>query len=294
MLRRMKGNPTIAIVGAGNLGSALARTLAEAGFRLESIVAHDRRKSWRKARALARQVKTRAVVSPENVRAEVVWFCVPDSEIAKAAQHFVGGMWKGRIALHSSGALTSDELDSLRQEGAHVASVHPLMTFVRGSIPSFTGVPFAIEGDGAAVRAARVVVKKLRGQAYPIRKQDKAAYHAWGTFASPLLTALLATTEEVAKLAGISEEAARRRMIPILSRTLANYGEVGAKRGFSGPIIRGDVETVRQHLRVLRRVPEGREVYIALARAALHFLPGKRKAAMRRVLARGNGSTHHP
>lgn len=289
MLRRMTVNPTIAIVGPGNLGSALAVALTYSGLTVESIVARHRGRSLQKARALTRQVKTRAVVGHERVRARVVWFCVPDSEIAKVAAEFaaVGG-WKGRIALHSSGALSSDELGGLKQEGAHVASVHPLMTFVGGSIPSLTGVPFAIEGDAAAVRVARVLVKKLGGQAYPIRKQDKAAYHAWGTFASPLLTALLATTEGVAKLAGIRGDAARRRMIPILSRTLANYGEFGAKRGFSGPIIRGDVETVRQHLRVLRGVAEAREVYLALARAALHFLPGKRKEEMRRVLARSN------
>ena len=124
---------------------------------------------------------------------------------------------------------------------------------------------------------ARRVVEDVGGQAYSIRKKDKAAYHAWGTFASPLFTALLATTEQVAALAGVNRKAAKQRMIPILQQTLANYAAFGAAGAFSGPIVRGDVDTVKRHLRVLRGVPAAREVYSALARSALRYLPAKNK-----------------
>jgi predicted short-subunit dehydrogenase-like oxidoreductase (DUF2520 family) len=160
------------------------------------------------------------------------------------------------------------------------------MTFVEASRPGLAGVAFAVEGDSQAVRVARKMVRQLRGRAYSIRKQDKAAYHAWGTFASPLLTALLATTEQVARLAGVQGTEARRRMIPILSQTLANYAELGAARGFSGPIIRGDVEIVKRHLHVLHASPAAMEVYVALARAAVHYLPARNIAALRRLLKR--------
>jgi len=219
------------------------------------------------------------------MRADLVWFCVPDAEIVRSARSLAAKIeWKGRVALHSSGALTSDELGALRKRGAAVASVHPLMTFVRRSRPPLAGVPFAIEGDAAAVRVVRRVVKDLGGNAYSIRKEDKAAYHAWGTFASPLFTALLAITEQVAVAAGVSPQAARRRMIPILQQTLSNYAAFGAADGFSGPIVRGDADTVNRHLRALRGVPEAREVYIALARAALRYLPAKNRNSLRKLL----------
>jgi predicted short-subunit dehydrogenase-like oxidoreductase (DUF2520 family) len=134
----------------------------------------------------------------------------------------------------------------------------------------------------------RRIVKGLGGHAYTIDKKDKAAYHAWGTFASPLLTALLATTEQVAALAGVKPKAARQRMIPILQQTLANYAAFGAADGFSGPIIRGDVDTVKRHLRVLRGTPAA-EVYIALARAALRYLPAKKKSSLKRILDSSRG-----
>jgi predicted short-subunit dehydrogenase-like oxidoreductase (DUF2520 family) len=234
---------------------------------------------------LAKQVGGRAVTGLATSQSGLIWFCVPDAEIGRAARAVAEETdWKGRVALHSSGALTSDELSALRRRGAAVASVHPMMTFVRGSRPSLAGVPFALEGDAAAVRAARGVVRDLGGQAYPIRKKDKAAYHAWGTFASPLFTALLATTEHVAELAGVSRKAAKRRMIPILLQTLANYAAMDAGGAFSGPIVRGDVDTVKRHLRVLREVPAARKVYSSLARAALQYLPVKQAKRLKQLL----------
>ncbi len=277
--------PQIAIVGPGNLGTALAVSLRNAGYSIETVIAHSRGESLRKAQRLARRVDGHARVDMAGAKAQLIWLCVPDAEIARAAQALAEiAPWKGRVVLHSSGALTSDELRPLQRRGAAVGSLHPLMTFVRGSLPSFAGLPFAIEGDTAAVRIARQIVRDLGGQANSIRRKDKAAYHAWGTFASPLLTALLATMERIAEIAGVNRTVARRRMMPILRQTLANYNALGAPDSFSGPIIRGDIETIRRHLRVLKSVPAAREVYSSLARAALQYLPAKNKTALKRVL----------
>jgi len=191
------------------------------------------------------------------------------------------------VALHSSGALTSDELAALRMRGAALASVHPLMTFVRGSRPSLAGVPFAIEGNPKAVGAARAIVLRLHGRAFIIPKERKEAYHTWGMFASPLLTALLAASERVALAAGVHRKAARERMLPILRQTLANYARLGAPGSFSGPIARGDAATVGKHLQVLLEVPEVREIYVALAHAALRYLPAKNRAVLGKMLKLG-------
>jgi predicted short-subunit dehydrogenase-like oxidoreductase (DUF2520 family) len=279
----MSRKPRIAIVGPGNLGTVLAIALQRAGFDIAAVIA--RKSSMRKARILAKLIRSHATSETAEVDADVTWFCVPDSEIAHSAQSWaISSRGKGRVALHSSGALGSDDLAALRGKGFAVASVHPLMTFVPGARPGLAGVPFAIEGDPGATRVARRIVGDLGGRSYPIRKQDKAAYHAWGTFASPLFTALLATTEQVGAAAGVKGTEVRRRMIPILLQTLANYAQYGAPGAFSGPIIRGDIKTVRKHLRALRGVPAAREVYIALARAALQYLPAKNKRLLRQIL----------
>lgn len=278
--------PKIAVVGAGNLGSALAISLRVAGYVVSEIVSRNKKTSLRRARTLARKVGARStILNQPEITADVIWFCVPDREIKRVADSMSGKMqWKGKIALHSSGALASDSLASLRRRGASVASAHPLMTFVPGVVPSLSGVAFAVEGDAVAVRAVKGIVRALGSKAFPIRKQDKPAYHAWGTFASPLLTSLLATTERVAQAVQISRTQARRRVIPIVRQTVENYARQGAALGFSGPIVRGDAETVSRHLKILQKVPEAVEVYRALARAALRNLPAKNRGKLARIL----------
>lgn len=290
MSSKRPAKPRIAIIGSGNLASALAVSLRAAGYGIDQIVSRGSAASMRRARRLARKIGAATVAAVRaQIRSEIVWFCVPDGAIAGAAKSLVGAAnWSGKVVLHSSGALASDELASLRAQGAAVASAHPLMTFVRGSRPSLAEVPFALEGDQKAVRAARAIVLDLHGQPFTIRKNkdQKAAYHAWGMFASPLLTALLAATEHVAKAAGVSRKAARERILPILRQTLANYARLGAPGAFSGPIARGDVATVEKHLRVLIGVPGATEIYVALARAALRDLPAKNRASLQQILKR--------
>jgi predicted short-subunit dehydrogenase-like oxidoreductase (DUF2520 family) len=281
---RIPGNPRITIVGAGNLAHALAESLHKAGYVIDQIVSRARPASLRRAKRLAAKLGTSAVtISKAQVHAEVVWFCVPDGAIAAAAKTLKPAAdWAKRIALHSSGALTGDELSALRSLGASVASVHPFMTFVGRSQPLLAGVPVAIEGDAAAVLAARRIVKSLGSKAYSIRPEDKSAYHAWGTFVSPLLVALLVTSEHVAAETGLTRNISRRKMLPILKQTLANYEAFGAAPAFSGPLVRGDADTVVRHLKTLRGVD--RAVYLALAHAALAYLPTKNKTKIKTAL----------
>ncbi len=282
----MVSKPTVTIVGPGSLGSALAVSLRRAGYRIREIVAGESRASKRKGRELAGKTNARPSTQDDaQLDAHVIWFCVPDREIANAARVLVPLTdWGGKVALHSSGALTSDELDVLRRRGAAVASLHPLMTFVHGSCPALADVPFAVEGDAAAVRVIRPIVRDLKGEVFSISKQKKAAYHAWGAFTSPLLLALLVAAEEIARAAGISSTAARKRMLPIVRQTIENYTAHGAARAFSGPIVRGDVETVSKHLQALRKAPGAREVYLALAHSALRSLPVKNRKLLEKTL----------
>jgi predicted short-subunit dehydrogenase-like oxidoreductase (DUF2520 family) len=278
--------PTIAIVGPGRLGTALALALNRAGYRVTEIVFRSNSTGQRAARELARKLRARASTGREALLdAELIWFCVADREIAGVARDLATRtQWKGKLAFHSSGALTSDELDVLRQCGAAVLSVHPLMTFVRGSTPPLKNVPFTVEGDPAAIRLAKRIVRGLGGEALTIRKQDKVIYHAWGAFASPLLIALLVSAEQVGRATGLSVALARKRMLPIVRQTIANYSALGPAKAFSGPLVRGDAEIVRKHLNALTSIPLAGDVYLSLARAAIKFLPAGNRRTLGRTL----------
>jgi predicted short-subunit dehydrogenase-like oxidoreductase (DUF2520 family) len=276
---------SIAIVGSGRLGSSLAVKLNSVGYRVAEIVSRDGRLSTTQARRLAKSVgASSSPIRAARLDADVIWFCVPDSQIALAANDLGARRWKGRIALHSSGVLVSGSLRKLRERGASVASVHPLMTFLRESVPNLTNAAFALEGDPAAVHAAAKIVREFGGKAFRIRPQDKAAYHAFATLICPLFVSLLAVSERAAVMAGISTRDARSRLLPIIRQTLANYERLGPKAAFTGPIVRGDVETVRLHLQALARVPVAKQVYRALAKAALQTLPSRNRAELKKLL----------
>ena len=224
----------------------------------------------------------------EPVSSGILWLCVSDDAIRPCARAFSRqGSWKGKVVLHSSGALSSDELAPLRSRGASVASLHPMMTFVPGVPVRMSEVPFAVEGDRRAVRLARRIVRDLKARVFPISKSNKALYHAFGSFSSPMVIATLAMAERVAAAAGMPAHMRREVMLPIVRKTFSNYLEASAAKAFSGPIARGDVNTIRRQLRALRKVAGARELYVALAHSALRNLPARNRSAVAKILKDG-------
>jgi predicted short-subunit dehydrogenase-like oxidoreductase (DUF2520 family) len=276
----------ITIIGAGRLGSALARALHKAGYEIHEIVTRAD-VIGTKVRAFAKSIGAQTVsFHKATFDADLIWLCVPDREIANVAASIASRTnWRKKVAFHSSGALSSEELNVLRELGARVAAVHPFMTFIADTAPALHGVPFALEGDAAARRKAQLIVRDLGGNPFLISKNHKPAYHAWGSLVSPMLVALLAAAEAAAIEAGQPAKIARARMLPMVKQTIANYEALGPAGAFTGPIARGDAAVVRKHLNALKKQPDIAEVYRALALTALKRLPLKNEKDLRKALS---------
>jgi predicted short-subunit dehydrogenase-like oxidoreductase (DUF2520 family) len=277
---------TITLIGAGNLAQALGPALKAAGYHIELIAARETVSSRRRAAMLARLLEARAQsLNDAGPTSDILWICHTDDALRETANLLARKSgWSGKIVFHSSGALSSDVLSPLKRKGASTASLHPMMTFVPGATPRMEEVPFAVEGDSRAVAVARRIVRDLGAEAFPIRKAAKTLYHALGSFSSPLLVAALATAERVGRSAGLTASQTRRVMAPILRQTMKNYAERGAAAAFSGPIKRGDLNTVLRHLKELKRVPGASEVYRALVKSALMDLPSAKKKELMRMV----------
>jgi predicted short-subunit dehydrogenase-like oxidoreductase (DUF2520 family) len=278
--------PTISLVGSGNLAQALGPALRAAGYRITSVAFRNRAASKKRATALAARLGAKPVALEGQPASDIIWLCHTDDALPETARILARQPnWKGKIVFHSSGALTSAELSPLQRAGAHAASLHPMMTFVPGTTPHLKGIPFAVEGDRPAVAAAKRIVARLGAEIFTIRKEKKVLYHALGSFSSPLLVATLVTAERVGRGAGLSTQQTRKIIAPILRQTLKNYMDRSAAAAFSGPIKRGDLNTVRRHLRELQRVPDAGEVYRALVRSAVRDLPSARRQDLLRAVA---------
>ncbi len=281
-----RGKLTITLIGAGNLAHALGPALKSAGYKIDAVAFRGTPQSKKRAAALARKLGAEAVRLEDVMPiSDILWLCHTDDALVATSRSLARKSgWKGKIVFHSSGALTSDVLRPLQRAGAHTASLHPMMTFVPGTTPRLQSVPFGVEGDRRAVAAARQIVRDLGAEAFAIKKGAKTLYHALGSFTSPLIVATLVTAERVGRAAGLSRTQTTKMMEPILRQTIKNYLERGAAAAFSGPIKRGDVETVRRHLKELRRVPEVSEVYRALVKSAVRDLPSLNRKELSRLL----------
>jgi len=280
------GKPSITLIGAGNLAQALGPALKAAGYKIEFVAARETASSRRRAAMLARLLEARTQsLSDAGPSSDILWICHTDDALTETAKLLARKPgWSGKIILHSSGALTSNVLSPLKRKGASTASLHPMMTFVPGATPRMEEVPFAVEGDSRAVSVARRIVSDLGAESFAIKKAAKPLYHALGSFSSPLIVAVLVTAERVGRGAGLSASQTRRVTAPILRQTIQNYSERGAAAAFSGPIKRGDVNTVLRHLKELKRVPGAGEVYRALVKSALMDLPSAKRKELMRLL----------
>lgn len=287
----VKTRPTITLIGAGNLAQALGPALRSAGYKIDFIAVRANAASHRRAAALAKKIGAKVLLlNDASPASDILWICHTDDALADTAKLLARNPgWKelglkGKIVFHSSGALTSDVLAPLKRAGASVASLHPMMTFVPGTAPKMHEVPFGVEGDARAVSAARKIVRDLGAEIFTIRKNSKPLYHALGSFSSPLMVATLVTAERVGQAAGLSLSQTRKIMGPILRQTFKNYLEHGAAAAFSGPIKRGDLNTIRRHLQELKKVPGASEVYRALVKSALLDLPSIKKLELKKIL----------
>ena len=266
--------PSIAIIGPGALGSSLALALYQQGFRVMELIARDAASPA--ARKLARKTNAKLLsIEKCELKADIVWICVPDDAIAPLASSLRTRSWKGKTVLHASGALTADVLQPLKSRGAAIASAHPMMSFVRATQTSFKDVWFALEGDRRAVAAARNLISALDAKSFTISAGLKPLYHLFGGFLSPFLVTVLSAAEQLGRKAGLPSRQLPQIMRPIVMRTLENYFAKGAAASFSGPLVRGDVETIRKHMRAVNKIPE-RELYRALVHEATRTLPVKR------------------
>ncbi|WP_076344633.1 Rossmann-like and DUF2520 domain-containing protein [Alicyclobacillus vulcanalis] len=266
----------MAFVGPGRTAVALALSTMRMGHKVVGAAGRDPKSA--KAEAFARM--TGAFVcgmedAPGLLReADIVWITVSDGAIAAVCRKLAeAGAWqRGQIVFHTSGALTSEVLESAAVRGAKTASVHPLQTFAGDERDALRlqGVAVAVEGHADAVLLAFSIAEGWGARPFAIAAADKPAYHAAAVLASNAVIALMATA---ARLAPLPEGV--KSLLPLARRTLENLDSLGVPAALTGPIERGDTETVAGHLKALERDPAARRVYLALAAATVPIAVAK-------------------
>ena len=277
----------LAIVGAGRVGRALGRRLREQGWRIGAVVARSEGSARRAVRFIGGG-RACAGISSEVLAARVVLLTTPDDEIVSVARQIAellgqSGARKahGTVFLHTSGALDASILEALRKKGAAVGSMHPLQTFSGVGVPTLEGKYFAIEGDPAAVRVARSMVRCFGGQAVKIRAGKKRLYHAAATLAAGHVLAVEEAATRTLMSAGMKRQEAVRALLGLTRQVLENFERLGTRAAWTGPLARGDYRVIVAHEEAMSGLPpEYMRAYEALNRLGARVLANDAAGAL--------------
>ena len=267
-----------ALVGPGRAGSSLALAMQARGWTLRAVAgrAADAPSVLAASAKLGAPVCDVARVARD---ADVVLIATPDGAIAAAAAAAAPGLRAGALVLHLSGVCTLDELDKLRvaRPDVEVGSLHPLQ-----SLPSPDTGAARLPGSWCAVAGPPAVERlavSLGMRPFRVADRDRVGYLAAATIASNHVVALLGQAARIADSAGVPPSA----LVPLVRATLDNVEELGPRDALTGPVARGDVDTVVRHLDALP--DDERDAYVALAEQARR-LAGNDDAALRKALER--------
>lgn len=277
---------TISIVGAGRVGTTLGERLRQLGWNIGAVVTRSRRTSRAAIRAIGAGSPL-AAIGPEILRADVILVTTPDHAIPSGVQSlakFSAEKWRGKVVLHTSGALDRTVLDPLARLGASTGSLHPMQTFSGRNIPKLGGVTFAVEGDARALRVARQIARSLGGVSVAIAGADKPVYHATAVLAAGSGFALIEAAAQMLEKIGFTRRRALETLLPLTRQMLDNVERIGPRAAWTGPLSRGDFTVVAKHMTALRKYPrEFQESYAALALLAARVLARDPHAALRKL-----------
>jgi predicted short-subunit dehydrogenase-like oxidoreductase (DUF2520 family) len=273
--------PSVFVVGAGVVGTALATWLVRAGVPVRGI--HGRQLAG--APAPAQVVASTGDFPPIASEVDVIVIAVRDARIAAVAARLAseGKLRSGQIVFHTSGANAAHQI--LAAAAPHVAGVgtlHPLVSFSdpRLAMEGLEEVAFGIEGDEPARAMAARLVGALGARAVVLAAEDLALYHAGAVLASNYVVALADTAQSLLVKAGVPKAEALPALIPLLMSVVENLAELGVPGALTGPVERGDVASVERHLDALSaRAPEVTELYRLLGRDVLRLARDKGKLA---------------
>lgn len=274
----MADRKKIGIIGVGKVGTAVGVLLKDAAYKISFISSTNKGKLENASKEMGGVPTIKSPIDGQDKSvigsfhdADIIFITTPDRIIGDVAGQIEknGCFRKGQIVLHMSGSLTSDVLTAARQSGVLLASLHPLQSFAdfTQAIKNIPGSIFCLEGDEGAMPPLKEIIKIFNGIELSIPKEEKPLYHAGAVVASNYLVSLMWAAIQMYGAIGMKERDAIDALMPLVEGTLNNIKKLGTPKALTGPIARGDCETVSDHLEAMKlKIPHLLEFYRVMGR----------------------------
>jgi predicted short-subunit dehydrogenase-like oxidoreductase (DUF2520 family) len=258
----------IGVIGAGRVGAVLAARLRDAGHEIVSV-AGESDASRARAATLLPGVPIRKPTAVAR-SCDLLLLTVPDDMLHNVTAMLAGAgaIRRGQRVVHTSGRHGVAVLAAAAASGADVLALHPAMTFTgtERDFPRLDGVTYGVTADTPETAAlAEQLVAELAGRVVRVPEDLRAVYHAGLAHGANHLVTLVTQAMGLVRESGATDPAATLR--PLLTAALDNALRMGDS-ALTGPIVRGDVETVRAHVEGIALTQPGTlPAYVALGRA---------------------------
>jgi predicted short-subunit dehydrogenase-like oxidoreductase (DUF2520 family) len=257
---------TVGVIGTGRVGAALGAALARAGHQVVAATGVSEASRRRAAESLPGV----PITEPQEAaaRASLVLLCVPDDALPGlvAGLAATGAELSGRLMAHTSGRYGTAVLRPAVARGALPLALHPVMTFTGrpDDVEKLHGISFGVTAPDELRLVAEALVIEMGGEPVFIREEDRGLYHAALASAANHLVGLVAEASDLLRGVGVPNPG--RMLSPLLYAALDNALRLG-DAGLTGPVARGDADTVARHIEVLGAAsPQALSAYLALAR----------------------------
>jgi predicted short-subunit dehydrogenase-like oxidoreductase (DUF2520 family) len=270
--------PTLSFIGCGKLGRSLGHLFHRHDvFAPRQVLTRRKGSAEEAVRFIGAGL---AIDDPEALLpADVFMLAVPDTVLAESAERLARShvLDDRTTVFHCSGAQSSALLASCAEQGAHIASVHPLLSFADpAQVVRDFRCHCSIEGDAGAVSMLSLAFSRIGAEVMQIPTESKLRYHAAAVIASNYLVTLTEQALQVIENAGLSREQGRELLLPLMHQTLGNLDRLEPRDALTGPAARGDWPLVEAQQRTLDEIdPRLGCFYMMLAKASAR-LAGKK------------------
>lgn len=248
-------NMKIGFIGAGKAGCSLGKYFSSKVAQADILVTGYYSLIEEEARWAAAFTDSMCYETVEEVVAasDTIILSTPDGAIKKVWETIEKDYIEGKIFCHLSGSLSSDVFSGIDNYGAYPISIHPMFAFSdkESVYQQLNEVSFTLEGHPKAIAMWKHIFSELENEAIEISKEVKPTYHTAASLLSNHVVAVLHAGYKLLEECGFTEEEARRFSQVLVKNNVEHVIEAGTVNALTGPIERGDAETVEKHLDVI-------------------------------------------